>query len=344
MVICIFILIGYPTITHAGIFDVISKLITPSWAENETSTENKNIQTINLLKPGAKSTATVTPSETSEIGLLSVASGPLRISTEDEVYIPDEDAISVYVVKKTDNLNSIAKLYNISVNTIVWANDLSDRKVSEGQVLTILPVSGIRHTVVKGDTLKNIASKYTADDQDIAIFNGVTTQSILELGSVLLIPDGEIAEEVKQKNDKDVKKIDKKTTEVKVKKSIKTILKNLVRGDSYYVRPISGGSRTTGIHGNNAVDLAAPLGTSIAAAASGKVIVSKSGGYNGGYGNYVVISHPNGTQTLYAHNSQNLVNVGDNVTSGQVIAKVGSTGKSTGAHVHFEVRGARNPF
>jgi putative ATPase len=94
----------------------------------------------------------------------------------------------------------------------------------------------------------------------------------------------------------------------------------------------------------NAIDIAAPLNTPILASASGKVIVSRSGGWNGGYGNYIVIKHDNGTQTLYAHNNENKVSVGDVVKKGDVIALMGSTGKATGIHLHFEVRGAKNPF
>jgi len=72
--------------------------------------------------------------------------------------------------------------------------------------------------------------------------------------------------------------------------------------------------------------------------------VSVNGGWNGGYGNYIVITHPNGTQTLYAHNSENVVSVGEKVIKGQLIGFIGSTGKSTGSHLHFEIRGAKNPF
>jgi murein DD-endopeptidase MepM/ murein hydrolase activator NlpD len=72
--------------------------------------------------------------------------------------------------------------------------------------------------------------------------------------------------------------------------------------------------------------------------------VSKSSGWNGGYGQYVVIKHANGTQTLYAHLSSNAVGVGDVVAAGETIGALGNTGKSTGPHLHFEVRGGRNPF
>ncbi|MEK7135159.1 MAG: M23 family metallopeptidase, partial [Patescibacteria group bacterium] len=108
--------------------------------------------------------------------------------------------------------------------------------------------------------------------------------------------------------------------------------------------PIRGGLKSQGIHGHNGVDLAAPVGTPIVASADGKVILSRTGGYNGGYGTYVVISHANGTQSLYAHMSANNVAVGEVVSQGQVIGAIGMTGKTTGPHIHFEIRGARNPF
>lgn len=325
-----------PKPAYAGFFDTITSLVQKlSGAEEETQ-EEKNSQTVELLRPSGNQEQKSVRS-TSVVGAVTVAAGPLRLSTEDEIYLPDTDTISVYVVKKTDTLNSIAKLFGVSVNTIVWANDLSDRKVTEGQVLTILPVSGTRHTIKKGDTLKNIAASYSADEKELALFNGLTDESGLDIGEVLIVPDGEIAEQKPKEEPKT------KNTKKTITKGVKTIIKNLVK-EGYYMRPISGGTRSTGIHGNNAVDLATGSGSSIVAAASGRVIISKLGGYNGGYGNYVVISHPNGTQTLYAHNSDNLVSVGENVKQGQVIARVGSTGKSTGPHVHFEVRGARNPF
>jgi murein DD-endopeptidase MepM/ murein hydrolase activator NlpD len=102
---------------------------------------------------------------------------------------------------------------------------------------------------------------------------------------------------------------------------------------------------TQGVHGRNAVDLAAARGTPIHAAAGGTVIIAKnSGAWDGGYGNYVVVTHDNGSQTLYAHMSHSLVAAGQTVSSGQIIGYVGMTGLTTGPHVHFEVRGAANPF
>lgn len=108
--------------------------------------------------------------------------------------------------------------------------------------------------------------------------------------------------------------------------------------------PLPNGRLSQGVHGWNGVDLAAPKGSAVYAAAAGTVIISRASGWNGGYGLYVVVDHGDGTQTLYSHLSADNVTVGQKVTRGQQIGAVGNTGKSTGYHLHFEVRGAKNPF
>lgn len=233
--------------------------------------------------------------------------------------------ISVYVVRSGDTLSDIAKMFGISTNTIVWANDIKKSLLKEGQELVILPISGVRHTVKSGDTLKSIATKYKADIDDILLYNGLIAHTKVKPGDVIIIPDGVIS-----------------ATQTSLAKASGAQTYPVYSG--YYLRPIVGGIKSQGIHGHNGVDLASPTGTPILASADGKVIVSRTGGRNGGYGLYVVISHGNGTQTLYAHMSRNNVSVGQNVARGQVIGAVGNTGKSTGPHLHFEVRGAKNPF
>lgn len=243
-----------------------------------------------------------------------------------DIVYPKNSAISIYVVRDGDTLSEIATMFGVSVNTIVWANDLQrGSALKVGQTLVILPVSGVKHTVKKGDTLTSIAKRYNGDADDIKSFNAIET---LVVGAEIIIPDGELTA------------------------AAPTTRPATVSGSSsaaeytgYYLRPITGGRKTQGIHGYNGVDLAAPAGTPILAAASGEVIVSRQGGWNGGYGNYIVIRHDNGAQTLYAHNLSNIVGIGQRVVQGQVIGYVGSTGRSTGAHVHFEIRGGpRNPF
>ena len=233
--------------------------------------------------------------------------------------------ISVYVVRKGDTLGEIAEMFGVSTNTIVWANNIKASSIKEGQELVILPISGVRHVVKSGDTVKSLATKYKADFDEILSYNGLAADAKIKPGDIVVIPDGVIS-----------------ATQTSLAKT--SGLQTYPVYSGFYLRPIVGGRKTQGIHGNNGVDLAAPTGVPILASADGKVIVSRAGGYNGGYGTYVVISHANGTQTLYAHMSKDNVSVGQSVEQGQVIGTVGSTGKSTGPHVHFEVRGAKNPF
>lgn len=114
----------------------------------------------------------------------------------------------------------------------------------------------------------------------------------------------------------------------------------------YFEMPTSG-FNSGFLHNYNAIDIANACGAEIIAAADGVVIEENSGNWNGGYGSYIKIEHTNGTKTLYAHNSENILTTGDIVKQGEEIAKVGKTGNvsgPTGCHLHFEVHGAVNPF
>lgn len=231
--------------------------------------------------------------------------------------------ISVYIVREGDTIGKIAEMFGVSINTILWANDLTSRTLKIGQELVILPISGVKHIVKSGDTLQSISKKYKADLEDILSYNSIPAGAKLAVGDTIIIPDGVV---------------NSPQSAGSVSNSNQTV------AAGYYLRPIRGGIKSQGIHGHNGVDLAAAIGTPIMASAPGTVILSRTGGYNGGYGTYVVISHANGTQTLYAHMSLNNVEVGQSVSQGEVIGAIGMTGKTTGPHVHFEIRGARNPF
>lgn len=245
------------------------------------------------------------------------------------------DSISVYVVRKGDSLSQIADMFGVSSNTILWANDMKKGEaLKEGDVLFILPISGLEHTVTKGQTLAGIAKLYKADAGDIASYNNIPTDAELAVGDQLIIPNAEKAEE----NDKPVKNLP-----ASVAKDQKYYAAHPTQNlAGYYINPVPGARKSQGIHDKNAVDLATPTGTPIHAAASGRVTLARMG-YNGGFGNLVIIKHANGTETLYAHQSSIATTTGANVTQGQVIGYVGSTGRSTGPHLHFEVHGARNP-
>jgi len=262
--------------------------------------------------------------------------GPLLATIEGSALASGEDAgayidlgksgtgeISTYVVRPGDTLSGIAEMFGVSANTIVWANNMTSRTLKVGQELVILPITGVKHTVKSGDTLQSIAQKYKADLNDILSYNGLETGSKIAVGDVIIIPDGVIS-----------------ATQSAIAKSTS----QTVVSSGYFIRPIIGGRKTQGIHGYNGVDIAAPTGTPLIASAEGTVIIAKTSGYNGGYGLYVAIKHPNGTQTVYGHMSRVNVTVGEHVSQGEVIGAVGNTGRSTGPHVHFEIRGAKNPF
>lgn len=119
--------------------------------------------------------------------------------------------------------------------------------------------------------------------------------------------------------------------------------KSTVPASNWLIVPASGKDWGR-IHASNGVDVANVCGTPIYAAAAGRIILSDGIGWNGGYGKYIQIQHPSGVVTLYAHASQLLVGVGEEVAQGQLIAIMGTTGRSTGCHLHFEVRGASNPL
>lgn len=254
--------------------------------------------------------------------------GPMGSIADVTIEEHKSDQISLYIVRKGDTLSGIAKLFNVSKNTIVWANDelRNGGALKPGMMLAILPVDGIKYKVQKGDTVVGIAKKYKADKDEIIAFNDIDVEAGLTVGSEIIIPDGEIEAPKSSGGYIPPASLDKTYA-------------------GYYLRPLVGGRHTQGLHGHNGIDLGAPTGTPVLASATGDVILARSSGWNGGYGRYIVIQHPNGTQTLYAHLSGLEVGVGWHVIQGQVIGYVGNTGKSTGPHLHFEIRGGpRNPF
>ena len=329
-----------PVTTHAGALSDFTEKVKAIFVKNDEDTvpDSGTPQTMSLFKPTVVDAAAVSGGEadnTQDLDVMQATSGSLRLSTED-IDFPTSDTISVYEVKKGDTLATVAKLFNVSKNTIMWANDLKSQSLTPGDTLVILPMTGIKYVVKKGDTIASLARKYRADEGDIAKFNGIGDDTDLTEGDTLLIPDGEIAiaqpTTVKSKNSKGIVRT----------KILNTYSYTAPAG--FLIRPIIGGRKSQGIHGHNGVDLAAAPGTPVMAAASGRVIVAKMGGYNGGYGNMIIMTHDNGIQTVYAHLRAIYVSPGQTVPQGQQIGELGNTGRSTGPHLHFEVRGAKNPF
>jgi len=233
--------------------------------------------------------------------------------------IPSRDGLLIYKIKKGDTLSTVAANFGISLNTILWANDgLQSSRLRPGQEIAILPVSGVVHQVTEGETLESIAELYAVDTRQIIKFN----KNYANAGT-LIIPGAK----------------PKKTAAV-------ILLSALPSYPGYYVIPTTGWNWGR-LHPHNSVDIANSCGTPIYAAAEGLVIDEKSYGFNGGYGHYLDIEHPNKTITRYAHTEENKVSVGDYVLQGDLISLIGNTGTVhgvTGCHLHFEVRGAKNPF
>lgn len=317
----------------AGVFKGVD-----SFASKSTRPEEKNSQTMLVAsapfntKLGGESEdiASIADIEGSAISAtLSVS----PISGEDKPkQTISTDQISVYIVHDGDTLSEVATMFGVSSNTVRWANDIpKGGALKTGQKLVILPVSGIQYTIKKGDTLAKIAKNYSADADDIREVNSIDDSSIT-VGDSIIIPNGI---ETPAPIVAPIKKF--------IARIISTSVDVGIQTNGYFMRPTSA-PKTQGIHGHNGIDFSGRGDPSVVAAASGKVLISLSSGYNGGYGSYIVISHSNGTQTLYAHLSANFVSAGDTVTQGQTIGTIGNTGRSTGPHLHFEVRGGRNPF
>lgn len=344
-----FVAVSFPILTtfispapaNAGLFSFISDLLSSSSKEVASVALSSNSQNLSLLQnttnydlTSSRGGGDITVVDDEALMSESGPSGTLADIDDSSV----TGQISKYTVRKGDTLSSVAKMFGVSTNTVLWANNLSSKTLKEGQTLVILPVSGTIHTVAKGDTLKSIAKKYKGDATEIAQFNELDSNSSLSVGDTLIIPDGEstvVAPAYASSGSKP------------------TARAHDTNGPSYtgyYARPLVGGIRTQGLHGFNAIDFGAKKGTPILASAAGEVIISKTSGWNSGYGRYVVISHYNGTQTLYAHLNDNYVYEGQTVYQGQAIGSMGNTGKviaspgGDGTHLHFEVRGARNPF
>lgn len=322
-----------PSVAHASVWDTIVSTLWGTTAEAGATLATGNVQTMPLLKPALN----IDPSPDQGGGDI--------VIVDDSVLVPDDGpsgslskpknaTISTYVVKQGDTISAIAAMFEVSPDTIRWANDMPrGSQLKVGQKLTILPVTGIKYTVRKGDTLSTIAKRFDGDVTEIQSYNGID-ETMLAVGLEIIVPNGEIA----------LPPAPKPSTPTRNLASTPRVVGASVSA-GYFSAPLQSYVRTQGVHGYNGVDLAAPLGAPILAAADGEVIVAKRSGYNGGYGAYIVIQHGNGSQTLYAHASSVSVAVGEQVSKGQVIGGVGNSGRSTGPHLHFEIRnGSRNPF
>lgn len=275
-------------------------------------------------------------------GILVAQDGPS--GTIEELYNNEfeKGEISTYVVQSGDTISEIAEKFNVSVNTIRWQNGLkANTPIHSGDSLIILPVDGVRHIVMKGETLSNIASKFKGDIDEIIDYNNI--DGPLVVGMEIIIPGGEPIEDiVKPPKEKEKVKIALKDKSKKNKKQNDDNESEDVQSGSsgHYINPLKGrGVLSQGYHGRfHAVDIATSIGTPVYASMSGRIVVANSGGFGGGYGTYIVIQHANGSSTLYGHMSGLVAHLGDQVNQGEQIGYSGNSGRSSGPHLHFEIR------
>lgn len=244
--------------------------------------------------------------------------------------IPDRprEGVITYTVQIEDTVLGIAEQFKLNPNTILWANleDLSNPFVMEvGHVLLIPPIDSVLHTVKEGDTVAKIAKLYKATPEAIVGYapNGLASaDDPLTVGAVLIVPDGD------------------RTPPEQV------VAAPSPRGGTGTSAPWRAAGFVWPSYGrltqrfwlpaHPAIDIGAPTGTPVVAADEGTVITA--GWSSVGYGNLILIRHPDGYVTLYAHLNSIGVSYGDYVARGQRIGSVGSTGRSTGPHLHFEIQ------
>lgn len=262
---------------------------------------------------------TASPSVT---GALRTSDGPRKVRTKTETYI----------VQDGDTISTIASSFGLSSSTILWANDLGTRDyIRPGQTLTILPLDGVQHTVTSGDTITKLATKYDVQEERIRRYNKIGDEDTITKGQELLIPGGTPPRAIPAPRIVQAPSI----------KDVGSIFTGNIpsaspqSGSASLIWPTSGhvitqywGWTHTG------VDIDGDYDSPIYASDGGIVEIA---GWGNGYGLQIVVNHGNGFKTRYAHSSKIFVNVGQRVSKGEVMAMVGTTGFSTGTHLHYEV-------
>ncbi len=239
----------------------------------------------------------------------------------------NRDAIIDYKVAEGDTVSSISDKFGISINTILWQNNLASAdSIKIGDILEILPVTGIAHKVQKGDTVESISKKYGLPNSGAIVefpFNTFTNDETFDLaiGQTVFVPNGSKATSVSGGF---------AAVPVQITPNAGTVV-----ASGQFVWPAQGVITQGYYWYHPGIDIANNSAPAILAADSGTI--SAVGWDSTGYGNRIVIDHGNGLQTLYAHMNAFYVTLGQTVVRGNAIGKMGSTGHSTGTHLHFEI-------
>ena len=237
--------------------------------------------------------------------------------------VTKRESVETYVVQEGDTLGAISERFGLNLSTILWANNLTFRStIRPGDSLKILMSDGIMHTVKSGDTLSGIARRYGVTTKEILDENSTLNADRLSIGDEFIIPGGEPPT---------VSPVTPKTTSVKnlfTAPSKNVAISGWVWPTDWHVITQYYGWKHTGL------DIDGDYSTNNYAARDGKVIYA---GWRNGYGLTVEVDHGDGYVTRYAHHSKIYVSVGDVVSVSEAFGQTGTTGRSTGTHLHFEV-------
>lgn len=263
-----------------------------------------------------------------------------RLKNDEVTRKKQAKAVSVtnYVVKDGDTLWSIANAFDLDINSLFGSNKLTDSSVLKvGAQIRVPNQDGIFHKVKNGDTLDKLAKEYETYLEAILLANEMTSSTALAVGSEIFLPGAKVSSAVGSATASNQKKQTSTRDSVKASQGFGWPVGGKISSSFAWRRdPIRGGRDF-----HTGLDIRAPRGRPVVASRDGTVVHS---GWMGGYGKTIVIQHTNGLTTLYAHNSSLIVKKGAKVRRGQKIALVGSTGRSTGPHVHFEIRKNGTPM
>lgn len=236
-----------------------------------------------------------------------------------------------YIVQSGDVLGSIAERFGLNLNTLLWANNLNYRStIKLGQALTIPPTDGVIYTVKNGDTVSSIAKKYGTTSDKILSFNNLSSSSALQIGASLMLPGATPPTSAPVRYTAPASSV---FTGTRGASSFTTAAGTwLWPTDGCYITVYFHQYYRWGLH--QGLDVDGDYTSDIIASRGGTI--TRAGWYDG-YGNCIDIDHGDGYSTRYGHASKLFVSVGDTVNAGDVIGKVGTTGRSSGTHLHFEV-------
>ena len=282
--------------------------ITPSAVSPKNQTANQHVDSVVMVG----STVIENPQSKAYTADLHAATG------HDEIpwpHVANRANLQTYAVQQGDSLWSIAQQFELDIDTLRWSNPELERNpdiLSVGTELRILPVSGVYHQAVAGETIEDIAAAYGVAPEAVAEYppNALYPPYNLETGQGLVVPYG--------------------------RKDGLVLPQPALAPDSTLAWPLAGGITQGFNDAHPALDIGAPYGSTVYAADDGTITYAAWA--QTGYGYTLIIDHGDGRETWYNHLKGTLLEAGNFVPRGTPIGEVGSTGHSSGPHLHFELR------